>query len=155
MVRSAIIYVASFIILFIVEIFFTQKIYSKNHFFQLLVIAILFPTLVYFISVKVDRLLTINCSLLLFYYFITLLTIKKTYNAINTFLISKKIIRAEYSGKDFTYVHWDGDVPTIGDWWDEKLSSKPSWLDQILTLSLLLLPMILIMLFYTIVRSGS
>jgi hypothetical protein len=133
----------SFCLFFIVHFWFTQKIYSHNYF----IIVLLFSLVILF-----GPLLTINKTdwqknfpllLLVFVFVLILFVIKKMYKKLNNLLIRKKLIKKEYSGKDFTYVLWDSDV-NIPDWWDEKLALKPSWLDYILTYLLLILPILLL-----------
>lgn len=70
-----------------------------------------------------------------------LFMIKKVYKKLNKLLVRKNLIKKEYVEKDFTYVYWS---EFIDDWWDEKLASKPSWLDYILTFLLLILPVLLL-----------
>ena len=71
--------------------------------------------------------------------------IKKIYKKVNFYLINKKLVDSSFINKDFTYVLWDGDIPQLGHWWDKKRGTKPSWLDHLITMTLLLLPISLTM----------
>lgn len=127
----------------IIHFFLTQKIYSNNGFKSLLALSI-FILLILLLSMnKSNRIEALNFALIFPYYTLILWTIKKTYNSLNRILIKKNIIDKKYSGKDFTYVLWDGDLPTIGNWWDSKLATKPSQLDHGLTICLIILPILL------------
>ena len=68
------------------------------------------------------------------------------YKSINDKLIKNNMVKAVHSNKDFTYILWDGDVPSLGHWWDGKLASVPSWLDYFFTYSLMVFPLLLVVL---------
>ena len=82
-------------------------------------------------------------GLIPFYYFVVLVFVKKFYKRINERLISKKYVDIKYLGKDFTYIFMDGDLPEKGVYWDEKLASKPSWLDHFFTHAIYIIPLII------------
>lgn len=132
----------SFTLFFIIHFSFTQKIYSHNYF----IITFLFSLVILFAPLfaikKVDWLENMPLLSLVFIFVMILFVIKRVYKKINKLLVRRNLIKKEYTGKDFTYVLWDSDT-NIPDWWDEKLASKPSWLDYILTYLLLILPILL------------
>ena len=143
MVPLYLIIIAMFCLFFIVHFFLTQRIYSKNSFILLTVLSLTVPVIIFFLVKKDNRINAINFGLILFYYNLVLLTVKMTYKSINNFLINKKLVDIVFMGKDFTYVFWDGDIPTTDDIWNKKLASKPSWLDHTFTLALLIFPILL------------
>lgn len=130
-------------IYFLLYFLFSQIIYSKNYFTLLFIVTLLLPLIFLFFSKDEKKIAVINTGLLCFYYVLLLFIIKKKYRSINEKFIQKKFINILYNNKDFTYVLWDGDLPTVGVWWNEKLASKPSWLDHLLTYTLLLLPILI------------
>ena len=135
-----------FCLYFIIQFFFTQRIYSRNYFIAAIFFSLVIPTVSFFITDDTKYWLrqVLPLTLLISIYVILLIAVKLGYKKINTFLIKKTMIKKEYQGKDFTYVQWDGDVPSIPSWWDEKLASKPSWFDYFITYSLLFFPMLLL-----------
>jgi hypothetical protein len=81
----------------------------------------------------------IMCSMF-FIYLIVLFIIKTTYKHINNLLSNKQIIDKRYSGKDFTFVI----TSEFGkDNWNKRLASKPSWIDYLLSIFLLIFPILL------------
>ena len=138
----SIIVIVSFVILFCFYFLCSQIIYSKNYFTFLFIITLSLP-LIFLLFFKNEKMLVIiNTGLLCFYYSLLLFLIKKGYKKINKKFIQQGLIDVEYSNKDFTYVLWDGDIPTVGNWWNEKLASKPSWLDHLFTYLLLIIPIL-------------
>jgi len=131
----------SFCLFLITHFWFTQKIYSGNYF----IIAFLFSLVILFIPLltinKIDWWKGIPMLSLILINVLILFMIKKVYKKLNKLLVRKNLIKKEYVEKDFTYVYWS---EFIDDWWDEKLASKPSWLDYILTFLLLILPVLLL-----------
>jgi hypothetical protein len=131
----------SFFLFLIIHFLFTQKIYSGNYF----IIAFLFSLVILFIPLltinKIDWWKGIPMLSLILINVLILFMIKKVYKKLNKLLVRKNLIKKEYVEKDFTYVYWS---EFIDDWWDEKLASKPSWLDYILTFLLLILPVLLL-----------
>ena len=136
-------FLVSFCLFLIIHFWFTQKIYSGNYF----IIAFLFSLVILFAPLittnKIDWREGILPQSLTFIYILILFVIKKIYKKLNNLLVSKNLIKKEYIGKDFTYVLWDSDI-NIPNWWDEKLASKPSLLDNCLTFLLLILPILLL-----------
>jgi len=134
-------FLISFCLFLITHFWFTQKIYSGNYF----IIAFLFSLVILFAPLliinKIDWREDILPQSLTFIYVLILFVIKKTYKKLNNLLVSKNLIKKENIGKDFTYVLWSDHIPN---WWDEKLASKPSWLDNSLTFLLLILPILLL-----------
>ncbi len=84
-----------------------------------------------------------------------LFVIQKTYKKLNSFLVEKKLVATEYQKKDFTVAQWNGSNPTAGQSWDTKLATKPSWLDEVLTLSLFILPFLFAALFGELSKNAS
>jgi len=98
-------------------------------------------------------LVMINAGLICFYYIVLLFLVKLNYKKINNAFIKKGLIEEEYNNKDYTYVFWDGDIPTVGSWWNEKLASKPSWLDHVITYTSFLIPIIIFWFLNTFILS--
>jgi hypothetical protein len=142
-------------IFFFVNIFWTQKIYNGKHLLLWICLSLLLPVTLFCIIEKASKAQLLNLSMLLFYYFILLLTIKITYKNLNNFFVRNKLIANEFNGKDFTYVHWNGSNPTTLSWWDEKRAKKPSWFDHLLTFLLLTLPFLAGVLVYTMTKNAS
>ena len=130
----------SFAIFFCLHFFCTQTIYSKNYFLFSLIGTLLIPVIFLFFFRQGKIILIVNAGLLSMYYMLLLLAIKSGYKKINKKFVQKGFIDGKYDDKDFTYVLWDGDIPTAGNWWNEKLASKPSWLDHLFTYALLIIP---------------
>ena len=134
-----------FCLYFIIHFVFTQKIYSRNYFIVAITFSLIVPGISFFMAN--DKKYWLNqvlpLTLLNFFYIVLLIIVKIVYKNVNAFLIKKAMVKKEYSEKDFTYVMWDGDG-IIPSWWDEKLASKPSWLDYIITYSLFVFPILLL-----------
>jgi hypothetical protein len=143
------------IFFFLINIVWTQRIYNGRYLLLWICLSFLLPVVLFFIIPQTSNVQILNLSLLLFYYFILLLTIKKTYKKINNYFIGKNLLANEFSGKDFTYFQWNGSNPTSPGWWDEKRAKKPSWLDDVLTLLLLTLPFLASVLVYTATKNVS
>ena len=141
--KMTVIILISFVIFFCLHFFCTQTIYSKNYFLLLLIVTLLIPIACLLFLKHGRTILIINAGLLCVSYTLLLFAIKKGYKRINKELIRRGFIDIKYDSKDFTYVLWDGDIPTAGSWWNEKLTSKPSWLDHLLTYALLVIPIVL------------
>lgn len=135
--------IISFLLYTCLHIFYSQIIYSKGYLKKFLIGTMLIP-FIFFMFSKHEKVITvINAGLICFYYILLLFIIKKTYKYINQKLIHKGFIDKAYSDKDFTYIQWDADLPATNDWWDEKIASKPSWLDRLITYIILLLPIVI------------
>jgi hypothetical protein len=132
--------IAGFAILHMIfAIFFTQKIYSRNKIFTASLITLILPfLLLIFYGTKI-QFAHLNASLISFYCCILLYAIKKEYQKINNYFISRGKISESYKNKDFTFVTQTEE----GVSWDTDISSKPSWLDNILSFLLLILPILL------------
>jgi hypothetical protein len=130
-----------FIIYLLIQFVWTQKIYSKNLFKELLVLCLLTPLLTFIVAEKANRNEALIWTSIFFWYLMTLFVIKRVYKTCNTFLIDKKLLKTDYLNKDFTYANTSDD----GDYWDEKLAKKPSWLDHILSISLFIIPIFIVM----------
>lgn len=139
-------------IFFLVNIIFTQRIYSKNYIILILICSLLMPlsVVIFFSEKKFNSLLSL--SMVLFYYSLLLFLIKKGYKFVNTFLIERSVIGTNFIAKDFTYVNWSGGNPTIPKWWDGELAKAPSSLDIILTVILLTVPFLLCVLTNSIIK---
>ena len=126
---------------------YTQRIYENIRIYHFLM-SLLIPF--FFLIFKSfdggDFFKVTNVGLLSFYYLICLFILKKTYKKINAYFIRKKYIDSIHSGKDFTYVLWDSDIPLAGKWWDKARAASPSWLDTFLSFLLLILPLSILML---------
>lgn len=136
---------------FVILIFRTQKIYSSDHFTTLLIFATLFPVVLIFLNLDLTRedlLKLIAGSSIFLVYYLLLLLLKKQYKKLNTFLISKKLINGRYADKDFTFVHRQSGTGSV--YWDEELTTKPSWLDGLLTFLLFALPMLSMVIIFDI-----
>jgi hypothetical protein len=79
-------------------------------------------------------------GLIFLYYSIFLFIIKLFYRGMNAFLIKNKLVSKAFLGKDFTYASLNDSQDDI---WDEKLATKPSWFDTILSFLLFIIPMLL------------
>ena len=145
-----------FLIVFFIflEIYFdTQVLYIKKRFSLLLVVSVSLPILAFIVAREGDKLRAVLVSLMVFYYFFLLFIVSKTYRQITKFLINKKWIEKQFDGKDYTQVHWDGDIGI--QWWDEKISKEPSWLDDLLSFLLLILPLFLTAVVFSLIHNGS
>jgi hypothetical protein len=140
MVRIEIISLGIFLLFIYINLWWTQKIYSKSKFIFLSLLSIAIPIIAFVLSENGSKVTAINFGLIIFNYSWLLWTVKKIYKRLNSYLIDKKLIDVGFATKDFTHVQWDGDIATVGDWWDEKRAAKPSWLDQVITLMLFILP---------------
>ena len=130
------------IIFFCLQFFFTQNIYSKNYFIRLFVFAIIIPFSSFFFGDD-HKFLEINIGLIIFYYAIFLLLIKVLYKKINRGLIRKNLLNNEYADKDFTYTQWNSHNTSVPYWWEEKFAFRPSWLDRVLSVALIIIPFII------------
>lgn len=146
---------APLLIFFIVHIFYTQKVYSQNKLTSLLIFSFSFPLLIIVLNLGQSKeyLLKIaSVSSIFLIYYLLLILLKKNYKKLNSFLIFKKWVDKKYARKDFTFVYWDNDG-LIPDYWDEKLSSNPSWLDKLITFMLLILPVLFIALIHWVIEA--
>ena len=139
MVRIEIIILGVLLLFIFINLYLTQKIYYKEKFLIPTLISIFIPIIAIILAKSNNKLDAINFGFLIFNYNWLLWLLKKTYKKVNSYLITKKLIDTSFANKDFTYVLWDGDNAS-GDWWDEKRATKPSWLDQVMTLALFILP---------------
>lgn len=129
------------ILLFLyINIGWTQKIYYKGNFTALFLLSFAIPVLTMLLAKNGEKLVAVNFGLIILNYSWLLRVIKKLYPRLNGYLIQKKLVDSSFADKDFTYVMWDGDNATAGKWWDEKRAAKPSWLDHLITMILLVLP---------------
>ena len=133
--------IPAIIIFFLVNFLCTQVIYTKKYFITALIVSLAVPILFLLIFKEVNIKSTINSGCIILYYLIFLCFIKFFYKKVNMFFIKKKLIDVEYFDKDFTYVYSFSDIPEA-DTWDKKLASKPSWLDHLLTMGLIILPIL-------------
>jgi len=143
--------IIAFFLYFFLHFVCSQKIYSKNYFILSFSITISIP-IIFLLCLNEGKIITIiNSGLLCFYYVLLLFIVKKTYKLFNRKLIQNGFLDEVYSNKDFTYIYWDGDIPSNTSW-NEKLASTPSWLDRLLTYILLILPILIfwIINFFTI-----
>lgn len=135
------IYLIPFMLFMMAYFTLSQKIYLRNKFIIAFIISFIVTGILIFIGKPSDYNKAIGCGSFLFFYVFILFVIKKTYAALNHFLIQKQWLKEKFQGKDYTWVE-------ISDWgdaiWDKKTASPPSWLDYILTVILLLLPMIFV-----------
>ncbi len=131
--------IAGFAIVHIIlTMIFTQKIYSRNKIVTTSLITLILPCLLLFFFGKKIQFAHLNASLISFYYCILLYAIKKEYQKINNYFISNGKISESYKNKDYTFANRTEE----GVSWDTGLSSKPSWLDNTLSLLLLILPIL-------------
>lgn len=152
-VSAEILILISWVVFFIIHLSYTQKIYHHNLLTQLLFFSIFYPAIVLLFNLhktKEDLIKITVCHSIFIIYFLLLKFLKKFYKKINSYFILKKWVSAEYSNKDFTFVHWDNDG-VVPDYWDEKRSTRPSWLDKTITFLLLILPIILPALLYQMI----
>ncbi len=132
--------VLGFIFLFLFLLFFgTQKIYAKNIFRPLFLISLIIPFILLPLSDNEHKVTAINSGLIIFHYTLILWLIKKFYKKVNDSLIQKRLINSSFLDKDFTHVI----NSEYGNYWNEKIAFKPSWLDGLLSLALLFLPILL------------
>jgi hypothetical protein len=135
----------SFCFYFIMQFFFTQKIYTYNYFILAFFVSLIIPVVSFFeVSDKNYWLKNMPVTFITFIFLILLIIIKIVYKRFNQFLIDKNVVKNEFRGKDFTYVLWEADVVGIENWWDEKLAVKPSWFDHFITLFLIITPLFLV-----------
>lgn len=124
--------------------FLSQKIYSSKIFFVLIVFIISFSVFIYFFLNRFyPESVTPTSVFLNLYHAVLLLLIKLTYKKLNSTLIKKNWVNSSFHNKDFTFVvdSYEG----IGsDSWNEKLASKPSWFDYLLSYLLFFGPMFLV-----------
>ena len=129
-----------FIFYFFIYFFLTQKIYSNNYFLASLFCMSSIALALYYITNMEHRTHVIIMCSMFFIYLIVLFIIKTTYKHINNLLTNKQIIDNKYSGKDFTFVI----TSEFGkDNWSKRLASKPSWIDYLLSVFLLIFPILL------------
>lgn len=137
---------------YVVAIFFTQRIYSKNNFFKLFCFSLLFPLIVFLFFSKNSNLSSFYvASSFTFIYFLILLSIKIVYRKLNSVFIKLKVIPNKFSSKDFTYVNWNSNNTAALSWWNKTYAKKPSILDHFLTFLLLALPILLAILIHTLI----
>ena len=129
---------------FSLQYFFTQIFYSKNKILIPFIAACCVPVIVYFIPITEQKIEGVLDSLSILYYSIILFLIKKYYLKFNHFLIKNNRLKKIFSGKDFTYVSYHKGIFDRGNSWDEELASNPSWLDHILTATLIIFPIALV-----------
>ena len=144
----------SFSLFFVIHFWFTQKIYSHNHFIIALLFSLVIPFTAFLLINRDDWIKSLPLGLLVFIFVVLLFLVKRSYRQINKLLIRKNLIRKDYDEKDFTYVLWDSDV-NIPNWWDEKLASKPSWLDNFISFMLLILPILLMIVLKKLIDNFS
>jgi hypothetical protein len=147
--------VLSLLLFLIVYVFYTQKIYSYNNFTSFLLFSIIFPGVLILFNLpmsKEDFITIISFGSVFLIYCILLFLLKKSYNKLNSYFITKNLVTTEYTNKNFTFVVRSEDG-TTKDHWDEKLAPKPSWLDYLITFLLFVLPIILIALIYILISA--
>ena len=153
MIPTTIIAVLIFLIFLELYLIHTQAFYVNKRFGLLFLISTILPVMTFLIAHKEDRLRLLLFSFILLHYSILLFVISKQYRNINNYLIKKSLVPQRFENKDFTQVHWDGDIGL--EWWDEKLSKEPSWFDHLLSFLLLSLPLLLTGIIYYIIENGS
>jgi len=142
MLKVDLLFIIVMFVFFTVHLVYTQKIYSNNSFSSFLIFSILFLAILVGFNLRQSKenlLKLISSGCIFLVYYLLLILLKKNYTRLNKFLIHKNWVNKKYSDKDFTFVYWDGDG-IIPDYWDEKLATKPSWLDSAFTFLLLILP---------------
>lgn len=145
--QESIISITVFLLFFIVLYFKTQQLYSKNQFLPAFFLSVIMPITLLVISDKQDQMKFFCLGAIFFFYTVLLWGIKKCYNSLNQLLIDKGLLDGKFSGHHFTHVT----TGQYGSYWDDKLGSKPSWLDYLLSDSLLFLPIFAIIVFYSLV----
>ena len=153
MIPTSLIAVIIFLIFLEIYLIHTQTFYIKKRFGLLFIISTMLPLITYLTAHKEDRLRLLLFSFIVLHYSILLFIISRRYKNINNYLIKKSLLAQRFEGKDFTQVHWDGDIGL--EWWDEKLSEEPSWFDHLLSFLLLSLPILLTGIIYSIIENGS
>lgn len=138
-----IIYFTILTFFFAINLLFTQQIYSKGWIYFLLMFSLLPPLSVIVLLPLKQSLQLFSFSLILIYYSILLLLIKRNYKSMNSFLIRLSIMEKKFKHKDFSYLNWNSSNPTTSPWWNNKLADPPSPLDIILTVSLIVMPFLL------------
>jgi hypothetical protein len=134
----------SFVIFLFVNLIRTQQIYNSKYilFYGVISFSLAFIVSVFFRDTNTSFYSNFIFCLLTFYYFCFLFLLKCFYKQMNIFFVKKKLVKEKYLGKDFTYVSWDGDLPSSEDTWEEDISSPPSGLDKILSFLLIILPLV-------------
>lgn len=145
--QESIISIAVFLLFFIVLYFKTQKLYSKNQFLLSFFLSLIIPITLFFISDKENQIKFLCFGSIFFFYTVLLFGIKKCYSRLSQFLIDRQLLDGKFSGNSFTHVT----TGQYGSYWDKKLGSNPSWLDYLLSASLLFLPIFAIIVFYSLV----
>lgn len=133
-----------FILFLVINFFLTQKIYDSNKIAYSALIALITSIILSFL-IKTeghDFIERLNLCLVFFYYLIILLFIKISYKKILAVLSKKKYGTNNISSKDFIYVLWVSDAGGEH-YWDNKIQNKPNWLDEILSLMLIIIPIII------------
>jgi hypothetical protein len=154
MLKVDILFLLSISLFFLIHFSYTQKIYSNNSFKSFLVFVIIFPLLLLVFNLnqhKEDIVKLISFGAIFPIYYLLLLLLKKNYKKLNKYFIFKNWINEKYTDKDFTFVN--GGDGIISEYWDEKLATKPSWLDNLITFLLLILPIALIPLIYILISA--
>lgn len=139
---------AVFFIYLVIIFGFTQKIYSTNRIWIILMFSLVIPILIFFSGLNKDRdLRFISFGFLIFYYSIILFVIKITYSRVNTYLINRELISNSFSKKEFTYVFIIGETYRRPIHWDARFAKAPSWLDHLFSGILLFGPLLIVVLF--------
>src|SRR5574343_1377233 len=129
---------------FVVQIFFTQYIYSFKYFSLTLMLGLLYLSIALLAFSKTQILIRLNLGSIICYYIITLYVIKIVYRRLNKWLINKGLINITFSAKDFTYIGWNSVIISNSPYWNKSLATSPSLLDKLLTYFLLFFPLCLV-----------
>ncbi len=144
-----------FVVFLIINFFYTQRIYNSGKvLLMLFFFGIVSIPIAYFINIKeYEFMQKLNFLLLLFYYLLLLFIIKLTYKTIINFFCSYKLVDKKNVNKDFTYVLWVSDVGGAEEYWDENLAHKPIWVDEIITLLLIVIPILIVVMNHVFICS--
>ncbi|MCD6066393.1 MAG: hypothetical protein K0S33_1219 [Bacteroidetes bacterium] len=121
--------------------FFTQRIYNskKTIFFIFWAALVVF----FILGVWYHFLIQIWMVLLYAIYAIWLFLIRLAYKKLNRLFVGKKWIDKEYGEKDFTFVVIS---KTGRDIWNAKAALRPTWLDRAASISIVIVPLIILLL---------
>ena len=135
---------------FVIYFFFSQRIYSLVSFPLAVSLSLIIPLIFILLNTyKLNTLTILNIGLLIFYYILFLFFVKLFYKRLNNYFVSKKIIDRSFLNKDFTFVNL---TEFNGDIWDDKLATKPSTFDHIISIALLFLPILAFIAIHTILK---
>lgn len=142
MIPALVLGLINFAIFLTLCLVYTQEIYNKGSFRIPFLLSIILPAITFLSANKDNRFNLLLFSLIILYYSILLFILTKKYKKTNNAFVRRGWIDKRFENKEFTQVHWDGD---IGSEWSDKKASSPeySWFDNLISFLLLALPLLL------------